>query len=89
MALVWISVLGTFWAILYVTVLIFLGWATLQNGRKVWFIIGFLIPILWIIGGILPPKPGSPGEQKFVERYAGSAELPDEVRGHVASAPIR
>ena len=81
MALVWISVLGTFSAIVYVALLISLGWATLQNGRRAWFVIGFIIPILWILGGILPPKPGSPGEQKFIKRYAGRDEPPDEVRG--------
>ena len=39
---------------------------TIRNGRWILFILGFFIPLLWIIGGILPPK----GMSRVDEAYA-------------------
>ena len=69
MSLYWISLFGTVSALMYVVVLFSLGWATWQNGRHTMFFVGFLLPIFWIVGGLMSPLPGSPGEQKFVKRY--------------------
>lgn len=52
--------------IIYVFLLVFLGVKTIRNGRWVLFILGFFIPLLWIIGGILPPK----GMSRVDEAYA-------------------
>ena len=42
--------------IIYVFLLIFLGVRTIKNGHWILFIIGFFIPLVWILGGMLPPK---------------------------------
>jgi hypothetical protein len=42
--------------ILYVVLLVVLGVKTARNGRWVLFVIGFVFPLLWIVGGMLPPK---------------------------------
>jgi hypothetical protein len=42
--------------ILYVFLLVFLGVKTARNRRWVLFVIGIIFPVLWIIGGVLPPK---------------------------------
>jgi len=42
--------------ILYVVLLIVLGLKCIKGGHWVMFIIGFIFPVLWIIGGVLPPK---------------------------------
>jgi hypothetical protein len=52
--------------ILYLFLLIFLGVRTFQNKHLVLFILGFVIPLLWIIGAIMPPK----GMSRVDELYA-------------------
>jgi|SRR5580700_816131 hypothetical protein len=52
--------------IIYVFLLLFLGVKTIKNGHWILFIIGFVIPLVWIIGGILPPK----GMSRVDELYA-------------------
>ena len=42
--------------IIYVVLLVFLGVRTIKNGHWILFIIGFFIPLVWILGGMLPPK---------------------------------
>jgi len=42
--------------IIYLVLLVFLGVRSIRNGHWVLFILGFLIPLLWIVGGLLPPK---------------------------------
>jgi len=43
-------------AILYVVLLITLGILTLRRGHWVMFIVGLFLPLLWIIGAVIPPK---------------------------------
>jgi MFS family permease len=74
MSLFWISFLGTIAAIVYIVLLVIFGWATWQNGRKWMFVLGIVFPILWVIGGLMAPLPGSAGEQKFIRRYAEDPE---------------
>jgi hypothetical protein len=53
--------------IIYVVLLVVLGVKTFRNGHWVLFIIGFFIPLLWILGGMLPPT----GMSRVDEIYAG------------------
>jgi len=41
--------------ILYLVLLITLGVLTIRRGHWVIFIIGLFLPLLWLIGAILPP----------------------------------
>ena len=52
--------------IIYIFLLIFLGVRTIKNGHWILFVIGFFIPIVWIVGGMLPPK----GMSRMDEMYA-------------------
>ncbi len=47
---------GGLLAILYIVLLVTLGIMTLRKGHWVMFILGFPLPIFWIIGGIMPPR---------------------------------
>lgn len=47
--------MGIVLAIIWISLLIFLGVATLRNGHIVLFIIGIIFPLLWVFGAILPP----------------------------------
>jgi len=54
--------------ILYVVLLVVLGLKTARNKRWVLFGIGFVFPILWIIGGVLPPRGMSRVEGIYQQR---------------------
>jgi len=54
--------LATIWlwgglGIIYVVLLITAGVLTIRSGHWVLFILGIFLPLLWIIGAILSPKP--------------------------------
>jgi hypothetical protein len=42
--------------ILWLVLLIVLGISCLRKGHWVMFIFGFIFPLFWIIGAIMPPK---------------------------------
>jgi hypothetical protein len=42
-------------AVAYLVLLIWLGIRTLRRGHWVMFIVGFFIPLFWIIGALIPP----------------------------------
>jgi hypothetical protein len=42
-------------AILWLVLLIALGVSCLRKGHWVMFILGFFLPLFWIIGAIIPP----------------------------------
>ena len=42
-------------AILWLVLLIVLGISCLRKGHWVMFIIGFIFPLFWIIGAVIPP----------------------------------
>ena len=50
MTFLWI-VLG----VLYVTLFVMLGIATLRKGHYLLFIVGFVFPLLWIVGAMMAP----------------------------------
>jgi len=58
--------------IIYVFLLVFLGIKTIKNGRWIMFIVGFLFPLLWIIGGVLPPKGMSRVDSLYEQRERSS-----------------
>ena len=43
-------------AILYVVLLITLGIITIRKGHWVMFILGFFLPLFWIIGAMMRPR---------------------------------
>ena len=49
----WLEVLL---GVLYLVALVWLGLATLRNGRFGFFIFGFFFPLFWIIGALMPPS---------------------------------
>jgi hypothetical protein len=46
--------------IIWIVLIITLGVTTLRKGHWVLFILGIFLPLLWIIGAVLPPK-AAPG----------------------------
>jgi hypothetical protein len=42
-------------ALAYLAALVWLGFRTLNNGHTVLFILGLFMPLLWILGVLLPP----------------------------------
>jgi hypothetical protein len=42
-------------AVLYVVLLVVLGVSCLRKGHWVMFILGFFLPLFWIIGAVIPP----------------------------------
>ena len=53
-----------FWflfAVLYLVVLATLGVATLRRGHIVLFIIGIIVPLVWVIGALIAPRPRAAG----------------------------
>lgn len=56
--------IGFLIAVLYVTLFIVLGLSTFAKGHYVLFWVGFIFPVLWIVGALLPPT------QKAIERMA-------------------
>ncbi len=58
--------------IIYVFLLVFLGIKTIKNGRWIMFIVGFVFPLLWIIGGVLPPKGMSRVDSLYEQRERSS-----------------
>ncbi len=45
--------------ILYVVCWVSLGLATFRKGHHVMFWVGFVFPILWIVGALMGPTPSS------------------------------
>ena len=46
---------GAIGIIFYFVLLLVLGVSCLRKGHWVMFIIGFFIPLFWIIGAVIPP----------------------------------
>jgi len=44
------------WAVLYVVLLVTLGILSIRKGHWVMFLIGFFLPIFWLIGALLPRR---------------------------------
>jgi hypothetical protein len=42
-------------SVVYLTLFFVLGLATLSKGHYILFSVGIFIPILWIVGAVIPP----------------------------------
>lgn len=62
-------VLSTMLFVLYFFLLFTVCFMTFQKGHIVLGIVGIFIPFLWLIGAILPAKPGSRYEVQQSMRY--------------------
>ncbi len=58
--------------ILYVFLMIFFGVRSIRNGHWIMFMLGFVVPFLWIIGGVLPPRGMSRVDAMYVQRDRSS-----------------
>jgi hypothetical protein len=67
-ALDWILSASLF--VLYLCLLVTVCVMTFQKGHYVLGIVGIFVPFLWLIGAILPAKPGSTYQQREAMRYA-------------------
>jgi hypothetical protein len=45
---------------IYLVLLVVFGTLTWRKRRFVLFWVGIIIPVLWMIGAVLPPKPAHP-----------------------------
>jgi len=54
--------------IVYLVLLVVLGIRSFQNKHYVLFVMGFLIPPIWIVGAMLPPKGMSHVDQLYARR---------------------
>ncbi len=44
--------------VLYLVLLFTLGVMAIRKGHWVMFLIGIIVPVFWVIGALMPPKPG-------------------------------
>jgi hypothetical protein len=44
------------WAAIYLVLIVTLGIMSLRKGHWIMFLIGFFIPIFWLIGALLPRR---------------------------------
>jgi len=54
--------------ILYVFLIAFFGVKSIKNGHWILFILGFVMPLVWILGGMLPPKGMSRVDALYAQR---------------------
>jgi hypothetical protein len=43
-------------AVLYVAALVTLGITCLRKGQWIWFTIGLVVPVFWLIGALMPSR---------------------------------
>ncbi len=41
----------------YMAMFLVFGWATVSNGHGLLFVLGFFLPVLWVIGVLIRPNP--------------------------------
>jgi ATP/ADP translocase len=46
-------------AVVYVAVFLTLGVTAIRKGHWLWFVVGIVVPVFWLIGALLPPKEGA------------------------------
>jgi hypothetical protein len=44
------------WAVLYFVLMVTLGIMSIRKGHWVMFIVGFFLPLFWLIGALLPRR---------------------------------
>jgi hypothetical protein len=50
-------------AVAYIILLVTLGITSLRKGHWVMFILGFPLPVFWLIGALMPPTPAAQESQ--------------------------
>ena len=53
-----IGIAGIGAVLLYATMLLLFGWRTISNGHGLLFVLGFILPVLWLVGVLRSPSPG-------------------------------
>jgi hypothetical protein len=48
-------------AAIYLAALVSLGVSTLRRGHTILFLFGIFVPLLWIMGALMPPTPRAAG----------------------------
>ena len=74
-------VLTSLFFVLYLCLLFTVCVMTFQKGHYVLGIVGIFIPILWLIGAILPARPGS--------RYKMAEEMRYQSMGQMGQPPMQ
>jgi hypothetical protein len=46
------------WAVIYLVLIVTLGLMSIRKGHWVMFIIGFFLPLFWLIGALMPRRGG-------------------------------
>ena len=55
----WLIGIGGILAFLvYMSLLLLFGWRTISNGHGLLFVLGFFLPVLWVVGVLKRPRPG-------------------------------
>jgi hypothetical protein len=44
------------WVVIYLALIVTLGIMSIRKGHWVMFVIGFFLPLFWLIGALLPTK---------------------------------
>jgi hypothetical protein len=44
------------WTVIYVVLIVTIGLMTIRKGHWVMFLIGFFLPIFWLIGALMPRR---------------------------------
>jgi hypothetical protein len=64
--------------VIYISLLLTMAFVTFKKGRVVLGIVGIFFPILWLMGAVLPAKPGS--RYEIEERMRWEAQLKELTR---------
>ena len=54
--------------IVYIVLLVVLGIRTFKNKHYILFALGFIVPVIWIVGAMLPPKGMSHVDALYAKR---------------------
>ena len=74
--------LFTMFGFIYLAVVLTIGLATFRKGHKVLFFVGFLMPLLWLIGAIMPAKKGSKYEHQQDAYWREQAKSSHQAHHH-------
>jgi hypothetical protein len=47
---------GGLLALLYLVLIVTMGLTTLRRGHWLMFVLGFFLPLFWIVGAVIPPR---------------------------------
>lgn len=73
---VWEWIFGVALLALYIFFLFTVCRLTFAKGHSVLGILGIFVPFLWLIGAVLPARPGSPFDRAEAARYGQAMSSP-------------